>query len=433
MVDALLFGLLMLLFSFLGPFGSYAPIPEGMTGQEACEIIRDEEGVNTCTSLDEGMLGASEDRAYYIPDIVAVLGMVAAVSWFVLIYVVWQGTAGATPGKWLLKVRVVDENGQPPGLGRSAARSLLWIADAAPYVVPLVGPVAALMSTGHRRVGDMVAQTYVVGLNDAASPVQVPGEAPSQPALQYESPLQGMPAATPAPTPSGHPAPPPGSSPVPPAAAPQLPGPPTAQPSAFVPAPSPPQEPTSFPPFDPATDASAPPGPASPAEPPAPPSSPGQPAPSPTPTPTEPEPSERSSPFASLTAWSEQPGSASEPGASQPPSTAGEPSQPSSSEPSDATEKTGTPDEPAQPVIPVGPTRPPIGTEPAQASGPASEPQPSAQPQPEGQFQPEQEQAEEPVYQPQWDAARGAYIQWDPDRGSWLQWDDAAQQWHRIG
>ena len=33
---------------------------------------------------------------------------------------------------------------------------------------------------------------------------------------------------------------------------------------------------------------------------------------------------------------------------------------------------------------------------------------------------------------PQWDEARGAYIQFDPAQGAWLQWDDATQQWNRI-
>jgi uncharacterized RDD family membrane protein YckC len=33
---------------------------------------------------------------------------------------------------------------------------------------------------------------------------------------------------------------------------------------------------------------------------------------------------------------------------------------------------------------------------------------------------------------PQWDDARGTYIQWDPEAREWMQWDEAAKQWHGI-
>ena len=34
--------------------------------------------------------------------------------------------------------------------------------------------------------------------------------------------------------------------------------------------------------------------------------------------------------------------------------------------------------------------------------------------------------------QPQWDAARNAYIQWDPVGQRWMQFDQATQQWGPI-
>jgi hypothetical protein len=33
---------------------------------------------------------------------------------------------------------------------------------------------------------------------------------------------------------------------------------------------------------------------------------------------------------------------------------------------------------------------------------------------------------------PQWDEARGTYIQWDPAQGAWLQWDEGPRTWIRI-
>jgi hypothetical protein len=33
---------------------------------------------------------------------------------------------------------------------------------------------------------------------------------------------------------------------------------------------------------------------------------------------------------------------------------------------------------------------------------------------------------------PQWDEARGTYIQWDPALGAWMQWDEPMKAWSRI-
>ena len=32
---------------------------------------------------------------------------------------------------------------------------------------------------------------------------------------------------------------------------------------------------------------------------------------------------------------------------------------------------------------------------------------------------------------PQWDEARGTYIQWDPELKAWMQWDESARVWNR--
>lgn len=89
--------------------------------------------------------------------------------------VVLQGLTGWTIGKLLTGVRVVREDGRPPGLAKAFARWFLWIVDAFPYFLPLLGPIVALTTQGHRRVGDMVAKTFVVRRSAAGSPVAVPG------------------------------------------------------------------------------------------------------------------------------------------------------------------------------------------------------------------------------------------------------------------
>jgi hypothetical protein len=172
-VDVLLLGALIFLFSPVGPAGTYAEIPEGMSRADACESIRDTEDVRTCV-----IIPFADDRTYYVEDAIAFLGLGATLAWFVLVLVVWQGRRGVTPGKLLVGLRVIDEAGQPPGPGRAFGRSILWVVDGAPWIIPLVGAITGLTTPGHRRVGDMAAKTFVVARRDAGSPPQVPGFVP---------------------------------------------------------------------------------------------------------------------------------------------------------------------------------------------------------------------------------------------------------------
>jgi uncharacterized membrane protein SpoIIM required for sporulation len=76
---------------------------------------------------------------------------------------------GRTPGKRLLRLRVVDGHGLPPDLVTSALRNLLRLLDMLPlgYGVGLV----ALFLTGTRRVGDLVAGTVVISERARAASV----------------------------------------------------------------------------------------------------------------------------------------------------------------------------------------------------------------------------------------------------------------------
>ncbi len=89
-------------------------------------------------------------------------------------YVLLQGLTGWTLGKLLTGIRVVREDGRRPGLGRAAVRWLLWIVDGLPFL-GLVAFITSLTTTGHRRVGDMVAKTFVVRAGAAGQPVLIPG------------------------------------------------------------------------------------------------------------------------------------------------------------------------------------------------------------------------------------------------------------------
>ena len=95
--------------------------------------------------------------------------------WFVM-HAVISSLAGGSPGKLMVGLRVVDQaTGQHAGWGKNIARTLLWIVDGQPLGFPLVGLISGVASKGHRRVGDMVANTLVVDKKSVGQPPIVPG------------------------------------------------------------------------------------------------------------------------------------------------------------------------------------------------------------------------------------------------------------------
>ena len=80
------------------------------------------------------------------------------------LFIVMQGLTGKTPGKAMLGIKVINAQGERPGIGRTIVREILWIVDGLPGL-NLVGFVTALASQNNQRVGDMVGGTYVVDGN----------------------------------------------------------------------------------------------------------------------------------------------------------------------------------------------------------------------------------------------------------------------------
>ena len=71
-------------------------------------------------------------------------------------------------------LRVVREDGSKPGFVKALVRWVLWIVDGFPYVIPgLTGFIVALSTPGHRRVGDMAANTFVVKRAAAGTPITI--------------------------------------------------------------------------------------------------------------------------------------------------------------------------------------------------------------------------------------------------------------------
>lgn len=69
---------------------------------------------------------------------------------------------GQTPGKRLIKLRVVKTDGSMPSLGALIMRWLLWIADGP--TMGFLGIFVMLVTRNHQRFGDMAAGTMVIKL-----------------------------------------------------------------------------------------------------------------------------------------------------------------------------------------------------------------------------------------------------------------------------
>jgi uncharacterized RDD family membrane protein YckC len=82
--------------------------------------------------------------------------------YFIFFEWLWNGQ---TPGKRLLKLRVIREDGRPITLWEALARNLLRIFDAIPgFVFPIysIGLITIFSSSRDQRIGDIFAGTVVV-------------------------------------------------------------------------------------------------------------------------------------------------------------------------------------------------------------------------------------------------------------------------------
>jgi uncharacterized RDD family membrane protein YckC len=114
-----------------------------------------------------GETGSAADQVlaempkWTIAIMVLVLFLVFA-GYFILFEWLW---GGQTPGKRLLKLRVIRDDGRPITLWEAIARNLLRVADAVPgFVLPIysVGLIVIFLSNRDQRIGDLFAGTVVI-------------------------------------------------------------------------------------------------------------------------------------------------------------------------------------------------------------------------------------------------------------------------------
>ncbi|MEO7540057.1 MAG: RDD family protein [Pyrinomonadaceae bacterium] len=111
----------------------------------------------------------AEMPKWTIAILIIVLFLIFA-GYFIVFEWLWNGQ---TPGKRLLKLRVIREDGRPLTLWEAIARNLLRICDAAPgFIVPVysIGLIVIFLSSRDQRVGDIFAGTVVVRERSGEAP-----------------------------------------------------------------------------------------------------------------------------------------------------------------------------------------------------------------------------------------------------------------------
>jgi uncharacterized RDD family membrane protein YckC len=103
----------------------------------------------------------TEMPKWTVAILIIVLFLIFA-GYFIVFEWLWNGQ---TPGKRMLKLRVIREDGRPLTLWEAIARNLLRIGDAVPgFVLPVysVGLIVIFLSPRDQRLGDIFAGTVVV-------------------------------------------------------------------------------------------------------------------------------------------------------------------------------------------------------------------------------------------------------------------------------
>ncbi len=119
----------------------------------------------------------------WVKAVLIVIVFLIVSGYFAFFEWIWNGQ---TPGKRLLKLRVIREDGRPVTFWEAAVRNLLRSFDMMPAPFYSIGLISVFISLSDQRVGDMVAGTVVVREREAEAPAfaQVFASPVSDPALR---------------------------------------------------------------------------------------------------------------------------------------------------------------------------------------------------------------------------------------------------------
>lgn len=108
---------------------------------------------------------------------------IALIGFFLLTWfysVGFEVTRGATPGKSVLGLTVVQDDGRPIGLTSSLLRNLLRFADFLPFAYGF-GLISMLLSRDFQRLGDLAAGTLVIYRDVETPEIRLPPAEPVPP------------------------------------------------------------------------------------------------------------------------------------------------------------------------------------------------------------------------------------------------------------
>ncbi|MFZ4586114.1 MAG: RDD family protein, partial [Acidimicrobiia bacterium] len=149
-------------------------------------------------------------RVYTVGGNAAWIALAVLLGMGFLIRVLMQGLSGTTPGMSIFGIRCAKKNGGVCGVGRAFVRWIFLPIDFISLFIPL-GLWVIIFTKNNRRIGDLVAGTYVVRKAAMGSPLELAGSEPEHPPAPFfpgpaEEPT-GFIAPAPAPTPPPAPAP----------------------------------------------------------------------------------------------------------------------------------------------------------------------------------------------------------------------------------
>lgn len=129
-------------------------------------------GVTISVSIALGIALALSGRQFYLDDqSTQCLSLAAGLVQFALYFVIFEWLYGATLGKLVLGMRVVQENGEACGLGAALIRAALRYIDGLFFGIPAYATMKAPL---YQRIGDKAAKTVVVSAQGAT--IQQPRE-----------------------------------------------------------------------------------------------------------------------------------------------------------------------------------------------------------------------------------------------------------------
>ena len=126
-------------------------------------------GYSSGDLADAPILLFTEMPKWTIAILIIILFLIFA-GYFIVFEWLWNGQ---TPGKRMLRLRVIRDDGRPVSLWEAIARNLLRICDATPgFIIPVysIGLIVIFLNGRDQRVGDIFAGTVVIRERQGEAP-----------------------------------------------------------------------------------------------------------------------------------------------------------------------------------------------------------------------------------------------------------------------